>query len=452
MTGPHNLARDGAHDVAVVGAGLSGLVAARELVREGLDVVVLEARDRPGGRTHTSEVGGVIVDLGGEWVDEAHSEMKDLVRELGLGLVPTARHKEEALWSIGGISTPEMPLSGPDRAVYLKMQVALRETAGGVNPEEPWEGAPERDTSIEGWLKTEGMTEDGLRVAEALLSTCGSTLPLDRMSFYLYAVKVATRGGSGRGNEYRVEGGAGRVSERIAEALGARVCYSSPVVEIRQGRGVEVRYRSGGAERTLRAGRAVLAIPFTLYGGIRFDPPLPPAVGKLAHDGGGRYGAGRKMAFVYDGPVEAPALAVTDTPLGYLWTVRGPEGQTGIVSFAGGRPVADELRLPGEERERRAVELLRRLFGLPEPGVVVEAAWSVDPWTRGSYLIGAPGDAERFRTMGRPFGLLHLAGAEAVPAAPSFMNSAVKGGLRAARGAAEALSGRVAGRRGAPVL
>ena len=162
----------------------------------------------------------------------------------------------------------------------------------------------------------------------------------------------------------------------------------------------------------------------------------------------------RKMAFVYDGFVEAPALAVTDTSLGYAWTVRGPGGEMGIVSFAGGSLLSSELRFSREDRERRAVDKLRELFDLPEPGVVVEAAWSEDPWARGSYLIARPGDAELFREMGRPFGLLHLAGAESVPAAPSFMNSAVKGGLRAAREVVETLSGagRVTRGRGAPVL
>ena len=439
--------------MAVIGAGLSGLVAARELVREGLDVVVLEARSRPGGRTRTAMVGGATVDLGGEWVDDAHAEMKGLVADLGLGLVPAARRKEEALWNIGGRSTDEMPLSEPDHDVYRRMHEALVEAAEGLDSESPWKGgAPARDRSVEAWLEAEGMTQDGLHVVETLLSTCGSTVTLDLMSFCFYTVKVATRGGPDKGNEYRVEGGAGWVAEALAEGLGERVRYSSPVVELRQDGGIEVRYGDAGAVQSLWAGRAVLALPFSCYGGIRFDPHLPSPLRELAS--GDRYGVGRKMAFVYDGPVEAPALAVTDSPLGYLWTIRGPQGQNGVVSFSGGRTLAEELRFPREERERRAVALLRGLFGLPEPGFVEEAAWSEDPWARGSYLIAGPGDAETLRRIGRSFGLLHLAGAEAVPAAPGFMNSAVKGGLRAAREVVEALSGagRLVRGRGAPVL
>lgn len=95
-------------DAIVVGAGLSGLVAARELVREGLEVLVLEARDRPGGRTRIAAVEGVAVDLGGEWVDETHEELKALVSDLGLELRPFERNKEDARWWVKGAFSDEI--------------------------------------------------------------------------------------------------------------------------------------------------------------------------------------------------------------------------------------------------------------------------------------------------------------------------------------------------------
>ena len=102
-------------DVVVVGAGLSGLTAARELTNAGLDVRVLEARDRPGGRTWVTEADGVTVDLGGEWVDEAHTELRTLISELGIEIYPYERRKENARWYVGGELSREIPFFGQRR-------------------------------------------------------------------------------------------------------------------------------------------------------------------------------------------------------------------------------------------------------------------------------------------------------------------------------------------------
>ena len=425
-------------DAVVVGAGLSGLTAARELTRAGLDILVLEARNRPGGRTHATTVEGVPVDLGGEWVDAAHTELRGLAGDLGLDLIPFKRKKENARWFIGGEFSNAMPLSDTDTKVHDRMNAALVELAAGADLEAPWRTAPSEDPSIEAWLRREGMSEPGIHAVETLVSSCGSTVPLARMSFFSYAVKVATRGGPGKGNEFRVAGGAGRVAHALAAQLDAKVLYSSPVTDILQTDDTtEVRWMGEDGPGIVRARRVVLAVPFTCHRFIRFDPTPPPEIQRLT--AGTVYGVVRKTHFVFDEPVDPTAFTVTDTPLGYCAAGQG-DAPRALVSFSGGEPLLPELGFPAEERKRRSVRLLRGLYDVPEPVAVVEAAWNDEHYTRGSYAIMSPGDMAGFGgAMGTGFGGVRLAGAEGYAAAPSFMNSAVKSGERAGREVAEAL-------------
>lgn len=430
-------------DVIVVGAGLSGLSAARELAKASLDVRVLEARDRPGGRTWVTEADGVTVDLGGEWVDEAHTEIRALIAELGIETYPYERRKENARWFIGGEVSKAMPFSEPDAEVYKRFENTLVEIAMGSDPDDYWREAPSDDVSVERWLREAGMSERGIHVVETLISTCGSTVPPDLMSMYSYAIKLSTRGGPGKGNEYRVRGGAGSVARALARELEGHIEYSSPVTGLRQSDdGVEVRWMTEDGPRSERARRVVMAIPFTCYPTIRFEPAPPPMFERMISNS--TYGVVRKMAFIFEDQLDSTSFTVTDTPLGYLSAAQDAgsgEGSRGIVSFAAGRPLLAELGFTTDERKRRAIELLRTLYYVPEPTQVLEHVWAHDYWTRGSYMIVAPGELQSFgEAMGGSFGNVHLAGAESISAAPSFMNSAVKGGQRAARDIVEARS------------
>ena len=276
------------------------------------------------------------------------------------------------------------------------------------------------------------MSEAGIHAVDTIVSTCGSTVPLDRMSFYSYAVKVASRGGTDKGNEYRVEGGAGHVAKSIADELGERVKYSSPVAAIRQhSKEVEVQWVAEEGPEVASARRVILAVPFTCYPSIRFEPYPPIDVRRTMSVA--LYGVARKIAFIFGDSVEAP-FTVTDTPLGYCWTSQPHDTVRGITSFVGGTPLVSELDRTPEERKRRALWLLKQIYQVPEPIAVVEQVWPLEYWTRGSYMIQGPGDMAEFgNVLGSAFGRVHMAGAEGFAAAPSFMNSAVKSGLRASQ-------------------
>lgn len=349
--------RAAATDVIVVGAGLSGLVTARELARDGLDMTVLEARDRPGGRTYSEEIDGVTLDLGGEWIDAAHTAMRDLAEDLGLGLAPTVGKKSGGRWHIRGETTENIPLSGPDERVYARMNEAMNDVSGSHDGAAFLKNAPSQrddDVSVRRWLTREGMSEDGLHVIETLLSSCGSTVPLGKMSFYAYAKKAATRGGPGKGNEYRVVGGAGNVAARMAGKLSGRVIYSSPVVGVTQeGGGVSVRCVTPDGYVTHRARKVVLAIPSPVWRRIAFSPEPPLVLRKMSRRA--TYGVVRKLHFVFDRPIGDVPFTVSDGLLGYCGSSQASGNSSGIVSFSGGEPLLPELGR--SERDRKGSTL-----------------------------------------------------------------------------------------------
>src|ERR1700733_2364421 len=243
-------------DVIVVGGGLAGLNAARDLVAGGADVVVLEARGRPGGRVEQTRMAdGRIVQLGGEVVGSFHEAYIELAGELGLTLVPAFPDLpgEETWVMADGHHVGDEPpwFEDADRAAYAASEAAFAKLARTVDPDDPW-SHPDAEAldaiSVGDWLRSAGATPNVVRAREgAMLSLSAESV--ERTSLLSDLRKEAAAGAHGFYDydvweHLRVAEGSATVALTIAERLGHRIRYASPVARITVGG------RNGGPRRS----------------------------------------------------------------------------------------------------------------------------------------------------------------------------------------------------------
>ena len=294
-------------DVVVAGAGLAGLSAARDLMNHGTDVVVLEARNRPGGRVEqTTLADGRIVQLGGEVIGPFQHAYLKLVEELGLTIVPSFPQLPGAdTWVLadGRYVGDDFPwMSDADRASYASLDEEFGKLAASVDPEDPW-SHPDADRldrlSMAAWLRDRGATPNVVR-ARDLAMLALSAESIERTSLLAELRKEAAAGGNGFYNYEvwecsRVAEGSATVALRMAEELGHRVRYATPVTRIRVSpQGCSVTTETG--ER-FEADAVVCALPVGPLRHVRVEGVSDERMGSLDRQ---RHALAAKVVFTYE--------------------------------------------------------------------------------------------------------------------------------------------------------
>jgi monoamine oxidase len=459
-------AADRTVDVVVAGAGYAGLRTARTLVDLGLDVVVVEARDRVGGRVFTEALSsGAVVDQGGQWIGPTQDRLQALADECGVATFPTWVDGSNLEVRSGAVHpfTGLVPTSDPDGsadtvATLLDLDLLAQE----VDPVRPWDhpdaGFLDSITLAE-WVATAADTD----VARSLVATAALAVfgaGPDELSL-LYVLGYAHGGGSmsslirtaGGAQERRFTGGAQQMARHLADRLGDRVVLDAPVVGVSHDDGgvtvtADRRAAEGGrAPWVVAARRLVVAMPPAVHGRIAFDPPLPGVRDQLAQRA--PMGSVTKVHAVYDRPfwrdsglsgqvvADAGLLRATfdDSPADAAHGV--------LMGFVAG---ADDRRAEAagpEGRRRACLDELVRAFG-PEaarPVDYTEQRWSAEPYTRGGPVacLGPGVLTGCGPSLRAPVGPIHWAGTETAQVWSGYIEGALESGDRAAAEVAAAL-------------
>jgi monoamine oxidase len=444
-------------DVCVVGAGLSGLGAARALVAADRKVVVLEARDRVGGRTLNRSIGGGhISEIGGQFGGPTQDRILALAKAVGVKTFLTYDSGSSVLVAAGARSlypaVPGLP-DDPDVQQALIAGAKLDAPARQVGVAAPWKAAKAAEwdrMSLGDWMRGEVPSEKGRAIFTAACQSIWGADP-DALSLlyvmqYVAAAGDAKHAGSflrlittgGGAQERRFVGGSQVISEKVADRLGSRIVLKAPVRVVAQN-GDGVRVVADGT--TVEARHVILAVPPALASRLAYSRALPK--GKAALLKALVPGNLAKATAVFDRPFWRDAglsgQGVADTgPARTIFDNSPPDGSAGVLfGFVGGSAYAPWGGLPADQRRAQVLESFATFVGdqARAPTDYFEQDWTKERWTRGCPVAHvAPGVLTKYGPwLRRSVGKVHFAGTETADYWLGYMDGAVRSGERAAR-------------------
>lgn len=403
-------------DAIVVGAGLSGLVCATRLRDAGASVLVLEARDRVGGRLLTGALAGAPIDLGGQWMSVGQPRLAALAETLGIASFPQRRD-----------GSPLFALE--DRSAFSRVTSTISRWRAARRVEHLARHPPAVDQSLGAFL-----TASFGRSAAQLLGMHAELIfatDVESISLLHYLDVFSTTGGfspkgpdlQGGGREHRFVGGAQSIAVALAANLEVRL--STPVRAITD---THVETAAGDFE----SHRVVLALPPQLARAIDVAlPPIPPS----------RLGAVVKCFAAYDRPFwrDAGLSGEAFRPTGLVRatvSLDAPDdaGPSILLAFVVGDVARTWHARSVEDRREQVLAVLIEQFGerAATPLDTCEVDWSIDPWSTGCVASLPPGSFASAASWRAPHGRIHFAGTETADAWPGYMEGAIEAGERAA--------------------
>lgn len=450
--------QDDVLDVAIIGGGLAGLTSARDLRRAGCEsFVVLEARDRVGGRTYNHDLGqGVVSEAGGQWVGPGQTAIADLARELEIDTFPTY-YQGKTVYLMGDAKAEEDMTDGVNSNTEVVKK--LNELARRVPSKAPWTAADAvalDKLSVGEWLTKQGISNvDKIGFDMSVSLSFGTPPPGMGLLHYLSIINSSDcaleklEGIKGGAQETRFIGGSQILSLKLAKGLGDKVKLSCPVRKIVgwERDVVELHTDQG----IIRARQVIAALNPALCNQITFDPPLPSGRTQLqrlwpAH------APMRKTVHVYERPfwrdkgLNGQILQI-EGPLIWSYDNSPPDGSVGVLSA-----FIRSGQLPHDAK--RAENTLSAIYAQAmgdealHPIQFHDHDWGkIDPWTLTCISPMPPGFWTKWgEYLNPPLGRLIWSGTETADIWAGYMDGAVRAGHRAAL---ETLQALIHGRRSA---
>jgi monoamine oxidase len=438
-------------DVVVVGAGFSGLTASRTLAKAGKKVVVLEARNRVGGRVKAGTIAGRTVDVGGMWAAASQTRILELIKEFGFHLEPqfeTGKNVTEAnhrsfegtgdLFGWGKKTDDE----------YARVMKLVDSVSQDVPLDGPWKAARAREwdtMSAEDWFQQNTKNPEVLGTLRGL--TRGIlTADAYQVSFlyFLFYMRsgdsFVSQAGFGQGTTqaWTVRETMHGVAAKIGEELKDAIVFESPVRAITQSdAGVTVVADKG----TWNADYAVVCLPPPLALRIQYTPILPPEREILLQHM--PMGSVIKYWVAYEKPFWRPrgysGLITSDEMPSNLICADSSLSDAGPGFLVGFMEASGGILWTGKGKDARRKEVTRQLtrfFGADAERVIdyEDQDWPSDPWSRGCYVASpAPGILSSVGAAMRvPHGRVHWAGTETSDRWAGYIDGAIRSGDRAA--------------------
>ncbi|BBZ53125.1 putative flavin-containing monoamine oxidase AofH [Mycolicibacterium phocaicum] len=440
-------------DVVIVGAGFAGLSAADRLSSQGVSVLVVEGRDRVGGRSYSGEVAGVKVDLGATWVAQRHNAIRDLMERLGCSLIPQFDEGLNVLWMAGERQTytGTLPTTGPVDAEDLgRILMELTTLLDTIDVNAAWKSpdAGQLDAiSFGEWLDRQQAATSTRALMFIVTRVQWGCSPLDvsllHVLRYIQAVggldhMLAVEGGQ---QEFRVTETTQEIAKRLAAQIGDRIVLNTQVREISQDdNGVTVSTDSG----VINAKYAIVTAAPEHRAYIEYRPALPAKTEGLTTSF--PMGALSKAFVAYDKPFwRSEGLsgeALTDTaPVFITFDVSPGDDGPGILMVFCTARVYDGFG--PDVRRKLVLDQLVELYGeqAGSPIDYIDHCWGTEPFAPGGPHPAAPpfASVNYGEALTTPHGRIHWAGTETAGEWAGTMNGAILTGLHTAEQIAQRL-------------